>query len=177
MNVKNSWKRVVAGMLAVLVMAATVPAGTDFGGYFGGTDIVASAETAEQSETIDTYTGIDDEESTFTGKNVTITAKTGGDGYGMYLFPETSATISVADGYIITKAEFTNGNDAYPIERFSSAAGNVTYSGDVATVSDVNAQSLTVKGSNALLIKQVKVYYTEKTEWAIGKNTLSAEQA
>ena len=45
MNVKNSWKRVVAGMLAVLVMAATVPAGTDFGGYFGGTDIVASAET------------------------------------------------------------------------------------------------------------------------------------
>ncbi|MCR5478780.1 MAG: hypothetical protein K6F27_02825 [Ruminococcus sp.] len=57
MNVKNSWKRVVAGMLAVLVMAATVPAGTDFGGYFGGTDIVASAETAEQSETIATNTG------------------------------------------------------------------------------------------------------------------------
>ena len=39
MNVKNSWKRVVAGMLAVLVMAATVPAGTDFGGVFGGSGI------------------------------------------------------------------------------------------------------------------------------------------
>ena len=46
MNVKNSWKRVVAGMLAVLVMAATVPAGTDFGGVFGGSGIVASAEEA-----------------------------------------------------------------------------------------------------------------------------------
>ena len=50
MNVKNSWKRVVAGMLAVLVMAGTVPAGTDFGGFFGGSSITASAETADKQE-------------------------------------------------------------------------------------------------------------------------------
>ena len=166
MNVKNSWKRVVAGMLAVLVMAATVPAGTDFGGYFGGTDIVASADTAEQSETIATNKKI----NTYNGTNVTISTQDAGTPeFGMYLASAYSATISVADGYIITKVEFTNGYQKTPITRLSSAAGNVTYSGDVATVSDVNAQSLTVKGTGAVQIKQVKVYY-EKNEWAIGEN-------
>ena len=164
MNVKNSWKRVVAGMLAVLVMAATVPAGTDFGGYFGGTDIVASADTAEQYETIAT----NQRKNTYTGTNVTITAQDRGDGDGMVLATRSSATMSVADGYIITKVEFTNGYDGYSITNLSSAAGNVTYSGDVATVSDVNAQSLTVDGTDNLHIKQVKVYYepvsAEKSE-------------
>lgn len=163
MNVKNSWKRVVAGMLAVLVMAATVPAGTDFGGYFGGTDIVASAETAEKSETIAT----NQRKNTYTGTNVTITAQDAGDNDGMWLEESCSATISVADKYQITKVEFTKG--WYDINRLSSAAGKVTVSGDVATVSDVNAQSLTVNGTGAVMIKQVKVYYTEKTEWAIGE--------
>ena len=153
MNVKNSWKRVVAGMLAVLVMAATVPAGTDFGGYFGGTDIVASADTAEQSETFAT----NQRKTTYNGTNVTITAQHAGSSYGMVLSTNKSATISVADGYQITKVEFTKGN--YDINQIRAKAGNVTISGDVATVSDVNAQSLTVNGSGTLQIKQVKVYY------------------
>ena len=152
MRVKNSWKRVIAGMLAVLVMAAAVPAGTDFGGYFGGTDIVASADTAEQSETFATNQG----KNTYTGTNVTITADEKGDEDGMYLSTTKSATISVAAGYQITKVEFTKG--AGDINSFSSA-GKVTYSGNVATVSDVNAQSLTVKGSQLVQIAQVKVYY------------------
>ncbi|MBQ1903643.1 MAG: hypothetical protein II168_04680, partial [Ruminococcus sp.] len=84
MNVKNSWKRVVAGMLAVLVMAATVPAGTDFGGYFGGSGIVASAETLEQSETIATNLS----EYTYSGTIVTIAAEVSGDEEGMYLAPD-----------------------------------------------------------------------------------------
>ena len=169
MTIKNPLKRVIAGALAVLVMACSVPANADLGGIFGGTDIVASAETSDQSETIATITGKMGQKSTFTGTNVTITASYGGGSNGMALGSDKSATISVADGYIITKAEFTNGYNNFPIQRLSSAAGNVTFSGDVATVSDVNAQSLTVKGTNALLIKQVKVYY-EKTEWAIGEN-------
>ena len=169
MTIKNPLKRVIAGALAVLVMACSIPANADLGGIFGGTDIVASAETSDQSETIATITGKMGQKTTFTGTNVTITASYGGGSNGMALGSDKSATISVADGYIITKAEFTNGYNNFPIERLSSAAGNVTYSGDVATVSDVNAQSLTVKGTHALLIKQVKVYY-EKTEWAIGEN-------
>ncbi len=47
----------VAGVLALLMMASAVPAGTDFGGLFGTTDIVASAaslvdtsSTAKQSD-------------------------------------------------------------------------------------------------------------------------------
>ena len=170
MTIKNPLKRVIAGALAVLVMACSIPANADLGGFFGGTDIVASAETSELSETIATTTGKMGQVSTFTGTNVTITASNGGGSDGMTLGSNKSATIRVADGYIITKAEFTNGYNNFPIQRLSSAAGNVTYSGNVsATVSDVNAQSLTVKGTNALLIKQVKVYY-EKTKWAIGEN-------
>ena len=153
MNVKNSWKRVVAGMLAVLVMAATVPAGTDFGGVFGGSGIVASADTSEQSETFAT----NQRKTTYNGTNVTITAQHAGSSYGMVLSTNKSATISVADGYQITKVEFTKGN--YDINQIRAKAGNVTISGDVATVSDVNAQSLTVNGSGTLQIKQVKVYY------------------
>lgn len=170
MTIKNPLKRVIAGALAVLVMACSVPANADLGGFFGGTDIVASADTSEQIETIATITGKMGQKSTFTGTNVTITASYGGGSNGMALGSDKSATISVADGYIITKAEFTNGYNNFPISRLSSAAGTVTYSGNVsATVSDVNAQRLTVNGTGALLIKQVTVYY-EKAKWAVGEN-------
>jgi hypothetical protein len=169
MTIKNPLKRVIAGALAVLVMACSIPANADLGGFFGGSDIVASAETSDQSETIATITGEMGQKTTFTGTKVTITAKSGGDSAGMILSTWADATISVADGYIITKAEFTNGFAPWSIERFSSEAGNVTISGDVATVSDVNAQSLTVSGTNNVQIKQVTVYY-EKTEWAVGEN-------
>ena len=47
MIIKYSWKRVIAGTLAVLVVAGTVPANTDFGGFFGGTSITASAATGK----------------------------------------------------------------------------------------------------------------------------------
>ena len=167
MTIKNPLKRVIAGALAVLVMVCSIPANADLGGFFGGSDIVASAETAEQSETIATNLS----EYTYSGTIVTIAAEVSGDEEGMYLAPDCSATISVADGYQITKVEFTSGYNGWHIKKFSSAAGNVTISGDVITVSDVNAQSLTVNGTDSVYIKQVKVYYTtEKTEWAIGEN-------
>ncbi|MBQ8108377.1 MAG: hypothetical protein IJ129_06505 [Ruminococcus sp.] len=43
MSIKNSWKRVIAGTLAVLVVAGTVPANVGTGGLFGGTSITAYA--------------------------------------------------------------------------------------------------------------------------------------
>ena len=163
MTIKNPLKRVIAGALAVLVMACSIPANADLGGIFGGTDIVASADTSEQIETIATNKG----DPTYNGINVSIEAENAGDPDGMILSSGFSATISVADGYIITKAEFTKG--WYDINDLSPEAGTVTISGDVATVSDVNAQSLTVKATQDLQIKQVKVYY-EKAQWAIGEN-------
>ena len=75
MTIKNPLKRVIAGALAVLVMACSIPANADLGGFFGGTDIVASAETSEQSETIAT----DQYKNTYNGTNVTITADNYGD--------------------------------------------------------------------------------------------------
>ncbi|MBQ8107219.1 MAG: hypothetical protein IJ129_00545, partial [Ruminococcus sp.] len=43
MKIRNSWKRVIAASLAVLVVGGAVPADVGFGGLFGGTGIVASA--------------------------------------------------------------------------------------------------------------------------------------
>lgn len=165
MTIKNPLKRVIAGALAVLVMACSIPANADLGGIFGGTDIVASAEKSEQSEIIAT----NQKQTTYTGTNVTITAQHKGNSDGMYISLYKRATISVADGYQITKVELTKG--ANDINNLKSEPGTVTISGDVATVSDVNAQSLTVYNPFSSQIKQVKVYYTtDKTEWAIGEN-------
>lgn len=164
MTIKNPLKRVIAGALAVLVMACSIPANADLGGFFGGSDIVASAEKSDQSETFATNQGL----NTYNGTNVTITAQHKGNLNGMYISLYKRATISVADGYQITKVELTKG--AGDINNLRSEAGTVTISGDVATVSDVNAQSLTVFDPFSVQIKQVKVYYTEKTEWAIGEN-------
>ena len=45
MKIRDSWKRVIAASLAVLVVGGAVPADVGFGGLFGGTGIVASAES------------------------------------------------------------------------------------------------------------------------------------
>ena len=44
MKIRDSWKRVIAASLAVLVVGGAVPADVGFGGLFGGTGIVASAQ-------------------------------------------------------------------------------------------------------------------------------------
>ena len=44
---RNLFKRLTAGALALLMLGTALPSGSDFTGLFSGTDIVASAETAE----------------------------------------------------------------------------------------------------------------------------------
>ena len=43
-NLSHNLKRFVAGVCALLLMAGTIPANTDFGGLFGGSSIVAKAD-------------------------------------------------------------------------------------------------------------------------------------
>ena len=110
------------------------------------------------SESFTTNTGA----SVYTGEHFKITPYAlgvgGNDGFCIeYNFP---ATIEALNGEKITKVEFT-GND---IEDLRSDGVTVTYNGNVATVSDVNATSLTIYAVNYIYIRAVKVYYTAGPE-------------
>ena len=48
-NLSHNLKRFVAGVCALLLMAGTIPANTDFGGLFGGSSIVAKADYMDGS--------------------------------------------------------------------------------------------------------------------------------
>ena len=48
-NLSHNLKRFVAGVCALLLMAGSIPANTDFGGLFGGSSIVASADYVDGS--------------------------------------------------------------------------------------------------------------------------------
>ena len=106
------------------------------------------------SESFTTNTGA----SVYTGEHFKITVVDVGDNDGFRLRSNNPATIEALNGEIITKVEFTKGY--YAINRFHCEVGTTTISGDVATVSGVNATSLTVNATDYLQIKAVKVYYT-----------------
>jgi hypothetical protein len=100
------------------------------------------------------------EATVYTGEHFKITPINTGDSNGFYLYEKASnniATIEALNGETITKVEFTAGY--YYIGDLRSDDGTVTYNGDVATVSGVNATSMIVYASDGLQIKAVKVYY------------------
>ena len=120
--------------------------------------MTAGAWADDLSESFTTNTGA----SVYTGEHFKITPYAlgvgGNDGFCIeYNFP---ATIEALNGEKITKVEFT-GND---IEDLRSDGVTVTYNANVATVSDVNATSLTIYAVNYIYIRAVKVYYTAGPE-------------
>ena len=108
----------------------------------------------ESSESFTTTSGA----SSYTGEHFKISVDDVGDEDGFYLEENTYARIEALNGEIITKVEFTQGG--WSITDLRSAVGTTTYVGEVATVSGVNATSLTVNADIGLQIKAVKVYYT-----------------
>ena len=117
-----------------------------------------TAKAAEESESFTTNT----EQSVYTGSHFTISVDDAGDGDGFFMNSAGSdkAIIAARNGEIITKVELTRGY--YYVEAVRATAGTVTYSGDVATVSGVNANSLTLYAEGKhVQIKQVVVYYTD----------------
>ena len=115
---------------------------------------VTGAWADESSESFTTNSGA----SSYTGEHFKISLDDKGDGDGFYLSEDYNASIEALNGEIITKVEFTVGY--YDITRLHSGVGTTTYKDGVATVSGVNATSLTVNATDALQIKAVKVYYT-----------------
>ena len=104
----------------------------------------------------------DQAKSTYTGQHFKITTMSSGR-FGFALDSTTTgyATITSLNGEVITKVEFTSGQN--DISTLRSQTGTVSVNGDVATVSGVNATSLTVNStagvSDCPQIKAVTVYY------------------
>ena len=107
------------------------------------------------SESFTTNTGA----SVYTGEHFKITphAQGVGDSDGFFIYYDNPATIEALNGETITKVEFTV--KEY-VEDLRSDGVTVTYNGNVATVSDVNATSLTIYAEGYIYIRAVKVYYT-----------------
>ena len=120
--------------------------------------ISTGAWADDLSESFTTNTGA----SAYTGEHFKITPHTMGvgDSDGFCIYYDFPATIEALNGETITKVEFTT-NDT---EGLLSDDGTVTYNGKVATVSDVNATSMTVIADNYIFIRAVKVYYTAGPE-------------
>ncbi len=117
-----------------------------------------TAKASEESESFTTNT----EQSVYTGSHFTISVDDAGDGDGFFMSSTGSdkAIIAARNGEIITKVELTRGY--YSVVAVRATAGTVTYSGNVATVSGVNANSLTLYAEgDHVQIKQVVVYYTD----------------
>ena len=119
---------------------------------------VGGAWADDLSESFTTNTGA----SVYTGQHFKITPHAMGVGgsYGVCIFYDFPATIEALNGETITKVEFTTSDT----EGLLSDDGTVTYNGNVATVSDVNATSMTVIAENYIYITAVKVYYTAGPE-------------
>lgn len=104
----------------------------------------------------------------YNGEHFLIDVINSGDEYGFYLLNDNViadhyfATISARNGEIITKVEFVKGLNNITSLRAPSGT-TVTFDGDTATVSGVNAGSLTVDATSLLQIKSVTVYYESHT--------------
>ena len=132
---------------------------------------VGGAWADDLSESFTTNTGA----SVYTGQHFKITPHAMGVGgsYGVCIFYDFPATIEALNGETITKVEFTV-TDIDDVEYLRSDYGAVTYNGKVATVSGVNATSMTVYAETYIYFSAVKVYYTDPgidVEWDAATKT------
>ncbi len=172
MTISNSLKRFAAAALALIVVAGAAPANLGGGVKLFDTAIVASAET--MSETIATDSGPGYTQMTFEGTNCSIDAylpDPDGIALGRYQGGNRSITVSVGDGFKITKIEFKIGwkNSALTIDQLITSAGTLSsdYFADsgVLTIDSIEDNVSEVELSNSvnpgIQFKSVTVYYEE----------------
>ncbi|MEE5994226.1 MAG: hypothetical protein V3G42_13480, partial [Oscillospiraceae bacterium] len=154
---RNYFKRVLAGTLAILTVAVYLPANVDTGGFFGGTTIIAHAAD-EVSENISLVASVSSNLKTISGTHYSVSC-----GYlcagstGMTVNSFGALTINARKGETITKVVLTYnwGNNKSSL---SASAG--TFDGN-ATISDINAQQVTISSSSdaGVKISAVTVYF------------------
>lgn len=165
MTIRNSWKRVIAASLAMLVVAVTVPANFGQVKLF---DTAITASAVEVSETITANQGGKD----YTSTHFKISGTDGdGDGLAVGLLHDSTHTVTVSslNGETIKKIEATVGymehNGSLAVNPGSlSGFTYVNRGGCDISVTDVNATSVTFTQPatdwGALVqIKTIKIYY------------------
>ena len=120
---------------------------------------LADAAQTIDPETIIAQVGV----STYTGDNVKMTVTSPGD-TGNHFFlsfynsaPKHTATIEALNGAKIDKIEVTKG--FYDISTLVAEKGDISITGTVATVSNINDTSVVIGSTNRLEVSQVKVYF------------------
>lgn len=155
---KNTWKKAAAFVLATALVAGyAMPANVDTGVFFGGTTIIAHAAD-EVSENISLVASNSSNLKTISGTHYSVSC-----GYmfarssGMQVCTAGAMTINARKGETITKVVLTYnwGNNKSSL---SASAG--TFDGN-ATISDINAQQVTISSSNTAGVKisAVTVYF------------------
>jgi len=120
---------------------------------------LADAAQTIDPETIIAQAGV----STYTGDNVKITVTSpGASSNPFYLSyyngaPKHTATIEALNGAKIDKIEVTQG--FYDISTLVAEKGDISITGTVATVSNINDTSVVIGSTNRLEVSQVKVYF------------------
>ena len=120
---------------------------------------LADAAQTIDPETIIAQAGV----STYTGDNVKITVTSpGANSNPFYLSyyngaPKHTATIEALNGAKIDKIEVTRG--FYDISTLVAEKGDISITGTVATVSNINDTSVVIGSTNRLEVSQVKVYF------------------
>ena len=129
---KNSWKRVTAGVLALAMVAGTIPANVEWADIFGGSAIVAQAtddvtymtwnDTTKQLEgaTAETFTTVEDSTEAVTwgaadttttyvvsGENVVISERITVSGT-VNLILKDGATLTASSGIMVTTGNALN---------------------------------------------------------------------
>ena len=138
---------------------------SDAGLHYTLTISIKGDEPEPDSETLAT----NKELSVYTGTHFSVTPNPGqeGDSNGFWVsYPEDRAVISTLNGETILSVELTVGYGEEYIPYFGASKGNVSHSGSLITISEVNATSveLLMTYISALQISQVKIYYEEKSE-------------
>ena len=149
---KYSWRKAVAFVVALTLVAGyAMPANVDTGGFFGGTTIIAHAAD-EVSENISLVNG----QSLVLGTHYSVSGEFENE-YGIHVYNKKPMTINARKGETITKVVLTYswGNNKSSL---SASAG--TFDGN-ATISDINAQQVTISSSNTsgVKISAVRVYF------------------
>ena len=120
---------------------------------------LADAAQTIDPETIIAQAGV----STYTGDNVKITVTSPGassDPFYLSYYngaPKHTATIEALNGAKIDKIEVTKG--FYDISTLVAEKGDISITGTVATVSNINDTSVVIGSTNRLEVSQVKVYF------------------
>ena len=128
--------------------------------YTGTTHRVNSVTVMKEGEATETFETTK-EVNNYAGTNVSIYAEHEGDNYGFNVHSDFATTISTTNGKNITSVVLTTGSGSVTPSNVTASPGTCTVSGNIVTITDINATSVSISSNKWGYIKvsQVDVTY------------------